>query len=139
MLDVQTVKGFIEKVKAGGNKHVELLMYPGEGHGFMNGGEDIHKMMKSGSLLCWLLALFSPCLTLSICPALNRDLLLFAVHGRFHCAACIVGPKHHNEMHAASPLECSAAARLNIEGSPIWAVMFVAACQQEAALYKMLL
>ena len=46
---MQTVKEFIEKVKAGGNKDVTLYMYPGEGHGFMNGGEDIHKMMKSES------------------------------------------------------------------------------------------
>lgn len=44
---LQTVKEFIEKVKAGGNKDVTLYMYPGEGHGFMNGGQDIHKMMKS--------------------------------------------------------------------------------------------
>lgn len=104
MLDVQTVKEFIEKVKAGGNKHVELHMYSGEGHGFMNGGEDIHKMMKSGSLLCCLLALFSPCHTLSVCPAFKHYLLLFAVHGRFYPAACIVEPKHYNEMHAAIPL-----------------------------------
>lgn len=48
-LGLQTVKGFIEKVKAGGNQNVELYMYPGEGHGFMNGGDDIHKMMKSES------------------------------------------------------------------------------------------
>ena len=41
------MKEFIEKVKAGGNKDVTLYMYPGEGHGFMNGGQDIHKMMKS--------------------------------------------------------------------------------------------
>ena len=46
MYDMQTVKEFIEKVKAGGNKDVTLYMYSGEGHGFMNGGEDIHKMMK---------------------------------------------------------------------------------------------
>ena len=44
---MQTVKEFIEKVKANGNKDVTLYMYPGEGHGFMNGGQDIHKMMKS--------------------------------------------------------------------------------------------
>lgn len=41
------MKEFIEKVSAGGNKDVTLHMYSGEGHGFMNGGEDIHKMMKS--------------------------------------------------------------------------------------------
>ena len=61
---LQTVKEFIEKVKAGGNKHVELFMYPGEGHGFMNGGEDIHKMMKSEYPLCLLLAVLNPVLTL---------------------------------------------------------------------------
>ena len=44
---MQTVKEFIEKVKAGGNKDVSLYMYPGEGHGFMNGGKDIHEKMKS--------------------------------------------------------------------------------------------
>lgn len=44
---LQTVKEFIEKVKAAGNKDVTLYMYAGEGHGFMNGGEDIHKKMKS--------------------------------------------------------------------------------------------
>lgn len=44
---MQTVKEFIEKVKANGNKDVTLYMYSGEGHGFMNGGQDIHKMMKS--------------------------------------------------------------------------------------------
>ena len=44
---MQTVKEFIEKIKAGGNKDVTLYMYPKEGHGFMNGGEDIHKKMKS--------------------------------------------------------------------------------------------
>lgn len=50
---MQTVKEFIEKVKASGNKDVTLHMYPGEGHGFMNGGEDIHKMMKSeSSIFC---------------------------------------------------------------------------------------
>ena len=47
MINAQTVKEFIEKVKASGNKDVTLYMYPGEGHGFMNGGDDIHKMMKS--------------------------------------------------------------------------------------------
>ncbi len=46
---MQTVKEFIEKVKANGNKDVTLYMYPGQGHGFMNGGQDIHKMMKSKS------------------------------------------------------------------------------------------
>ena len=46
---MQTVGEFIEKVKAGGNNDVTLYMYPGEGHGFMNGGDDIHKMMKSES------------------------------------------------------------------------------------------
>ena len=46
---IQTVKELIEKVKANGNKDVTLYMYPGEGHGFMNGGQDIHKMMKSKS------------------------------------------------------------------------------------------
>jgi dienelactone hydrolase len=49
---MQTVKEFIEKVKANGNKDVTLYMYPGEGHGFMNGGEDIHKMMKSKFTHC---------------------------------------------------------------------------------------
>ena len=44
---LQTVKEFIEKIKAGGNTDATLYMYPGEGHGFMNGGEDIHKKMKS--------------------------------------------------------------------------------------------
>ena len=44
---VQTIKEFIEKVKAGGNQNVSLYMYPGEGHGFMNGGKDIHEKMKS--------------------------------------------------------------------------------------------
>ena len=43
---LQTVKAFIEKVKAGGNNDVTLYMYPGEGHGFMNGGKDIHEKMK---------------------------------------------------------------------------------------------
>lgn len=44
---VQTVKEFVEKIKASGNKDVTLYMYPKEGHGFMNGGKDIHKKMKS--------------------------------------------------------------------------------------------
>ena len=44
---MQTVKAFIEKVKSAGNKDVTLYMYPGEGHGFMNGGKDIHEKMKS--------------------------------------------------------------------------------------------
>ena len=50
------MKEFIEKVKAGGNKDVTAYFYPGEGHGFMNGGEDIHKMMKSESLSATLTA-----------------------------------------------------------------------------------
>lgn len=67
-MNVQTVKEFIDKVKAGGNKDVTLFMYPGEGHGFMNGGEDIHKMMKSESynLLC----LFTACMTHVSCGCL---------------------------------------------------------------------
>lgn len=52
------MKEFIEKVKAGGNKDVTLYMYPGEGHGFMNGGQDIHKLMKSK---------FSPSLLTLLC------------------------------------------------------------------------
>ena len=47
---MQTVKTFIEKVKSAGNKDVTLYMYPGEGHGFMNGGKDIHEKMKSKQL-----------------------------------------------------------------------------------------
>ncbi|DBA68944.1 hypothetical protein WJX79_005797 [Trebouxia sp. C0005] len=50
LADPKTVKEFIEKVKANGNKDVTLYMYSGEGHGFMNGGQDIHKMMKTGGL-----------------------------------------------------------------------------------------
>lgn len=50
LADPKTVKEFIEKVKAGGNKDVSLYMYPGEGHGFMNGGKDIHEKMKTGGL-----------------------------------------------------------------------------------------
>ena len=69
-MNVQTVKEFIDKVKAGGNKDVTLFMYPGEGHGFMNGGEDIHKMMKSESYN--LLRLFTACMTHISCVCLGH-------------------------------------------------------------------
>lgn len=46
--DLQTVSDFVEKVKAAGGT-ADLFVYPGEGHAFMNAGDDIIKRMKSKS------------------------------------------------------------------------------------------
>ncbi|KAK9839656.1 hypothetical protein WJX81_003894 [Elliptochloris bilobata] len=47
--DPETVTKFAEDIKKGGGS-AELFMYPGEGHGFMNAGEDVIKRMKTGGL-----------------------------------------------------------------------------------------
>jgi hypothetical protein len=47
------VKGVVDKINAAGGT-AELFVYPGEGHAFMNAGEDILKRMKSAGPLTFL-------------------------------------------------------------------------------------
>ena len=43
---MQTVTAYVDKIKAAGGS-ASVFVYPGEGHAFMNSGEDIKKRMKS--------------------------------------------------------------------------------------------
>ena len=54
---MQTVTGFVDKIKGAGGS-ASVYVYPGEGHAFMNSGEDIIKRMKSESLLAHALAIW---------------------------------------------------------------------------------
>lgn len=47
--DAKTVSSFVDKINtAGGN--AKVIVYPGEGHAFMNAGEKIKEKMKTGNL-----------------------------------------------------------------------------------------
>ncbi|CAK0783403.1 hypothetical protein CVIRNUC_006602 [Coccomyxa viridis] len=50
--DVKTMKTFVDRIIAAGNTNATLYTYPGEGHAFMNNGnnEDIRTKMESGGL-----------------------------------------------------------------------------------------